>query len=128
MPGTLSDEAILKDLLGSDREYPVTPITMIGRDDDVHIRIDSKHVSRKHAKIILGTEGYYLEDMSRNGTFVNGDHLMRERRLLREGDIIEILKNRGASREKPVFRSRLQTQEAKVQNGILGGLLGLFSR
>ena len=41
MPGSLMDDAILKDLLQG-FIYPVTPVTMIGRDEDAHIRVDSK--------------------------------------------------------------------------------------
>jgi len=122
------DEAVLLDLLNSGREYPLTPVTMIGRDEDVHIQVDSKHVSRRHAKIILGVEGYFLEDMSRNGTFINGDRVVRNRRLIKEGDIIEIMKYVGSSKQKPVFRTKLEIQEAKARSGLLGGLLGLFSR
>jgi pSer/pThr/pTyr-binding forkhead associated (FHA) protein len=128
MPGSPSEEAVLKDMLNSSREYRVAPITMIGRGDGAHIRIDSKHVSRKHAKIILGKDGYYLEDLSRNGTLVNGDVLGKGRRLLKQGDVIEIMKHTGAATGTPVFRGRLEIQEAKQQSGFLAGLLGFFGR
>jgi pSer/pThr/pTyr-binding forkhead associated (FHA) protein len=128
MPGSSSEEAVLRDLLDSGREYRVTPITMIGRGDEAHIRIDSKHVSRRHAKIILGKDGYYLEDLSRNGTFVNGDVLGKGRRLLKQGDVIEIMKHAGAATERPVFRGKIEIQETKRQSGFMAGLLGFFGR
>ena len=127
MPGSMVDDTIVKDLLKG-FIYPVTPITMIGRDDDAHIRVDSKHVSRRHAKIVLGTEGYFLEDMSRNGTFVNGDFLSKDKRLLREGDVIEIRRHADSPNQKPVFKGRLERVEAKAKNGLFGGILSLFGR
>lgn len=49
-------------------------------------------VSRVHAKVEVGAEGTFLEDMnSTNGTLVNGELLnYRERRMLKKGDIISL--------------------------------------
>jgi diguanylate cyclase (GGDEF)-like protein len=45
---------------------------VIGRGDDCEIRIDDHSVSRRHARIQPGVEGYYAVDLqSTNGTFVN---------------------------------------------------------
>jgi pSer/pThr/pTyr-binding forkhead associated (FHA) protein len=46
-------------------------------------------VSRKHAEIQVGTEGYVLLDLSVNGTFVNGKRVSRSHPLAR-ADVIRI--------------------------------------
>ncbi|MFC1672169.1 FHA domain-containing protein [Planctomycetota bacterium] len=123
----LLDGAILKDLINAETEYRVSPITVIGRAADAHIRIDSKHVSRQHVRITFGREGFVLEDLSRNGTFLNGDLVKQEKRSLNEGDIIEIVRRaQNIERERPLFRSRLCLQDVKKSGGFLSGLRGLF--
>lgn len=78
-------------LVWADREIPLrTGETLIGRSADVAVRIRSGDVSRHHARITLGPDGASIEDLgSRNGTFVNGDPV-KERRALKEGDLIGI--------------------------------------
>ena len=51
--------------------------TIIGRSDECDIVIDSKHVSRRHARIFSSSDGqWYVEDLgSSNGTFVNGERV-----------------------------------------------------
>jgi diguanylate cyclase (GGDEF)-like protein len=45
---------------------------VIGRGSDCDIRINDHSVSRRHARISGGEDGYYAEDLqSTNGTFVN---------------------------------------------------------
>ena len=52
-----------------------TPI-FIGRSDDNDIQIKDKTVSRKHLKILIRDNRYYLEDLeSKNGTYVNGEQI-----------------------------------------------------
>lgn len=52
-------------------EFPIEqPEMVIGREAGVDILIDSASVSRRHARIIFRTDGYYLEDLSSsNGTY-----------------------------------------------------------
>jgi len=46
---------------------------VIGRDDGVDVLIDNPSVSRRHAEIRLGDEGWEVEDLgSSNGTFIGG--------------------------------------------------------
>lgn len=60
----------------------------IGRDEANAVAIPDGSVSSKHAKIIRGADGFYIEDLgSRNGTFVNGEKVT-ERRLLTDNDVI----------------------------------------
>ena len=55
------------------REYPVPAKgVMFGRDASCDIVIPSNDVSRNHAEIQAGPDGYYVIDLSSNGVFVNG--------------------------------------------------------
>ena len=66
---------------------------ILGRDKDVaHIVISDKEiVSRKHAAIVLENDGYSIIDDSRNGTFVNGDKILRNTLIpLKKNDRINI--------------------------------------
>jgi pSer/pThr/pTyr-binding forkhead associated (FHA) protein len=49
------------------------PSIIIGRDDGVDVLIDNASVSRRHAEIRLGDNGWEVEDLgSSNGTFIGG--------------------------------------------------------
>lgn len=62
----------------------------IGRDEECHLIIDDRQVSRRHARIRLEDDRYLLEDLgSKNGTFVNGQEL-GEPYCLQDGDEIQI--------------------------------------
>ncbi len=51
---------------------------LIGRSSECDLIIPASSVSRKHARIV-GTEyGYFLEDLSKNGTFINGKRIKKE--------------------------------------------------
>lgn len=64
--------------------------TVIGRQDDCDIVLDSPAVSRQHARITNENGRYFLEDLnSRNGTLLNGQ-TVAQRTLLKEGDQIEV--------------------------------------
>ena len=63
----------------------------IGRVATNDIVVDEEGVSRRHALIRGGPDGYWISDMgSRNGTFVNRKRLGVEPRQLRNFDRIEI--------------------------------------
>ena len=62
--------------------------TVVGRDETASLCLRHPSVSRRHAVLIRGREGWILEDCgSTNGTFVNGARLT-EGVMLRHGDII----------------------------------------
>lgn len=64
--------------------------TIIGRSNKCDIVIDSKHVSRRHARIFSNSDGqWFVEDLgSSNGTFVNGDRV--ESCPISQADVIEV--------------------------------------
>lgn len=62
----------------------------VGRDEDCEIVIPHRQVSRQHARFNLSDSGVWLEDLnSKNGTHHNG-HLISEKVLLQDGDIVQI--------------------------------------
>ena len=65
--------------------------TVIGREDDSDVQINDRQVSRQHAEIARTLEGYTIRDLnSKNGTFLNGEPVAQEPRLMRNGDQIGI--------------------------------------
>ena len=49
------------------------PSIVVGREDGVDVLIDNPSVSRRHAEIRLGDDGWEVEDLgSSNGTFIRG--------------------------------------------------------
>lgn len=73
-------------------QWPLVKSTMIvGREADSDIQIDDRQVSRRHAEITQTLEGYTLRDLgSKNGTFLNGEAISQQPRLIRNGDQIGI--------------------------------------
>lgn len=56
--------------------------TVFGRDPAAGVYVDHPSVSRRHARISIGSKGAFLEDLkSRNGTFVNGRRINRPARV-----------------------------------------------
>lgn len=54
-------------------------ITTVGRAGDNDIVIDDKTVSKKHAKILIEDEKFYIQDLaSANGTEVNGNKILKQ--------------------------------------------------
>jgi diguanylate cyclase (GGDEF)-like protein len=77
VPGVTRREACLVHIYptgpGMGARYPLGDAPMvIGRGNDADIRINDNSVSRRHARIQPGADGYYAIDLqSTNGTFVN---------------------------------------------------------
>jgi diguanylate cyclase (GGDEF)-like protein len=70
--------------------YPIadTPV-VIGRASDCEIRISDHSVSRRHARIQPGADGYYAVDLqSTNGTYVND--LPASMYKLKDGDYLRV--------------------------------------
>src|SRR5207342_1315340 len=65
-----------------------TPI-VLGRGSDCDIRINDHSVSRRHARIQPGADGYYAVDLqSTNGTFVND--IPASMCKLKDGDYLRV--------------------------------------
>ena len=55
------------------REIPIKPDMVLGRQAECDLQLTEGHASRKHAKLLIADDGVWLEDLnSANGTFVNG--------------------------------------------------------
>jgi pSer/pThr/pTyr-binding forkhead associated (FHA) protein len=72
------------------REYQVGagPL-VIGRDASCDIVVPGNDVSRRHAQIVPGEDGYVLMDLSTNGTLVNGTRI-EGAKLLQRADVLRI--------------------------------------
>jgi pSer/pThr/pTyr-binding forkhead associated (FHA) protein len=63
---------------------------VIGRDPDVEISVDQSTVSRRHARLVVTTEGAVLEAfVSKNGTFLGGERVSAPVQLA-DGDAIRV--------------------------------------
>jgi two-component system, cell cycle response regulator len=75
---------------GMGTRYPLgdTPL-VIGRGTDADIRINDNSVSRRHARLQPGADGYYAIDLqSTNGTFVNDTPASMYK--LKDGDYLRV--------------------------------------
>ena len=78
--------------MGGCRWQPLGNSLKIGREveGDNTLRLQVPGVSAHHAEILKDQNSYSLKDcMSTNGSFVNGKK-MEEKRILHNGDIIQI--------------------------------------
>ncbi len=72
------------------REYSIGSEPLVfGRDAASDVVVTGGDVSRRHAEIQVGTEGYVLLDLSVNGTFVNGRRVVHSH-LLARADVLRI--------------------------------------
>jgi pSer/pThr/pTyr-binding forkhead associated (FHA) protein len=67
-----------------------TEVTRAGRHPDSEIFLDDVTVSRRHAEVVHGQDGYLLRDVgSLNGTYLNRERIENEAPL-RNGDELQI--------------------------------------
>jgi len=72
------------------REYPIgAEGVIVGRDASADIVVPVTEVSRRHARIAPGGDGYTLSDLSTNGVWVNGERVIGER-VLGRADVIRV--------------------------------------
>jgi type VI secretion system protein ImpI len=101
------------------------PITMtvsgrrnidIGRDTHLDWTLPdaTRHISSKHCEVRYKDGGYWLHDVSTNGTFLNGaDHRMQAPHRLRSGDRFVI--------GQYIIGARVEGEEAVASGGGGGG-------
>jgi len=80
-------------LLWEDRLIPLSPgENVLGRDEDVNVRIDAPSVSRRHARIVIAVgKPATVEDLgSKNGTWVGGRRLDGGATPLEDGDALRL--------------------------------------
>jgi serine phosphatase RsbU (regulator of sigma subunit) len=89
-------------------------VTLIGRQPDAGVFLDSLSVSRRHARILHQAGAYFVEDAgSANGTYVNGVRISG-RHPLAENDTIEVgpyalaLRSDGGSDGEHIIRARVE--------------------
>ena len=81
--------ALLKELESGD-VFELGDFCVIGRNEDVAIRLSHPGISRQHASIRREGRNYWLVDLgSANGTFVN-DVALTSARALRHGDRLQL--------------------------------------
>jgi phosphoserine phosphatase RsbU/P len=98
--------AILVTLRGPElgRHFPLQPErTTLGRQNDCHVCLAGKQVSRQHAHIVSLGGQHFLEDLgSSNGTYLNGRRIApRTRIVLTDRDTVQIGPYLFAVRETP---------------------------
>jgi len=72
------------------REYAVVGASLVfGREAGCDVVVPGKDVSRRHAEIHGSPKGYFVVDLSTNGTFVN-EQRVEGQRLLSRGDVVRI--------------------------------------
>jgi pSer/pThr/pTyr-binding forkhead associated (FHA) protein len=71
------------------REYTITGTLVFGREAGSDVVVSGGEVSRRHAEIETTPDGYVLNDLSVNGTYVNGERVGRQH-LLARADVIRI--------------------------------------
>ena len=72
------------------REYNISGDRLVfGRDASSDVVVTGTEVSRRHAEIERTPDGYVLNDLSVNGTYVNGERVGRQQQLAR-ADVIRI--------------------------------------
>jgi pSer/pThr/pTyr-binding forkhead associated (FHA) protein len=65
--------------------------TIIGRENECQLRLNSDFVSRRHCVLLLEEETLRIHDEgSKNGTFVNGRRIGPADTILRHGDLVSI--------------------------------------
>jgi DNA-binding winged helix-turn-helix (wHTH) protein len=80
-------------LLWEDRLIPLSPgENVLGRDEDVGVRIDAPSVSRRHARLTVASGApAVLQDLgSKNGTWVAGRRLESDPAPLKDGDVLRL--------------------------------------
>ena len=72
------------------KEYNIAATGLVvGRDASCDVVVAQHEVSRHHAEIVIGDDGYVLRDTSANGLHVNGERVQGSHKLVR-ADVLRI--------------------------------------
>jgi pSer/pThr/pTyr-binding forkhead associated (FHA) protein len=78
----MSDARFFLTKVADGREVELTGELTIGRAPDSDLRLTEGNPSRRHARLLLNTQGVQLEDLkSTNGTYINGSRVAQQARL-----------------------------------------------
>jgi pSer/pThr/pTyr-binding forkhead associated (FHA) protein len=92
--------------------------SVLGRDDAAAVPIPLEGVSREHARIKWDGKGWWLEDLkSTNGTFVNGEKVLREK--LQHLDVISL----GRKADLVFLLRSMDTQVPATRPGVIRAAL-----
>ncbi|MGH8237690.1 MAG: FHA domain-containing protein, partial [Steroidobacteraceae bacterium] len=59
--------------VSNQREIPIKPDMVLGRQAECDLQLTEGHASRRHAKLFFAEDAVWVEDLnSANGTFING--------------------------------------------------------
>jgi len=98
--------------------FPVSGPSRIGRDPDVEIPIDDTKVSREHVRLEPTDGGVLVTDLgSRNGTFVDGEKVTRERARAPVGSTLRV----GHSLLRVVADVRPYSSGENLDDRLVGG-------
>jgi signal transduction histidine kinase len=86
----------------------------LGRDNDCDLKLDDSFASRQHARLVFQDEEWFVTDMSRNGTWINGRTASGRNRLqfgdrLRVGNTLLLFSRRDSLEENARHQQRLET-------------------
>jgi putative nucleotidyltransferase with HDIG domain len=72
-------------------QWEAEKVLRIGRTPNMEVMLDDRSVSRRHAEILFGPEGWAIADLgSSNGTYVNGVRIGRTFQKLRRHDLVQV--------------------------------------
>lgn len=94
---------------------------VLGRMPNVDFRLESREVSRRHARITRVQDRYYLEDLaSSNGTYVNGMRLqgkveLREQDQIRIGPFVFRFEATTTDEVQPLIRAEVTVHSSNAE-------------
>ena len=108
-------------LLKTGQNYPLLPLTSLGRSPTNSVPIEDNFASGEHAVLARRSDQWWLEDRrSRNGTTLNGENLF-EPTYLRSGDRLNLgggAENPRASRGSSTTCARAIWSPDRVRRGM----------
>jgi hypothetical protein len=74
-----------------ERAVLMANVAVLGRGQTADVRIEEEHVSRDHVKFQLTHQGWIVQNLSHNGTLVNGKRYRKPKQILLDtGDVLGV--------------------------------------